>query len=539
VTNYDVILRNGTIYDGSGDVSYIGSLAINKDQIVAIGNLKHDSADLEIDTTNLAIAPGFINMLSWAADTLIEDGKSQSDIKQGVTLEVMGEGWSWGPLNKRLKEEMISDQGDIQYPIEWTTLSEFLEFLKEKGVSTNVGSFVGAITVRIHVIGHEDRNPNSAEIEQMKALVDQAMQEGAFGVASALIYPPGIFADTNELIELCKVASRYNGMYISHLRSEGENFLEAFNEFLTIAKEAEIRAEVYHLKASGKSNWHKLDLVTEKIDQVRKEGFHITTNMYTYTAGATGLNTLIPPWAHEGGHEALIKRLKNPETREKIKQEIISTSDTAWENVHQETEPENMLLISFKSESLKPLTGKSLAQIAEERNTSPIETAMDLIIEDDSRIGTVFFLMSEENVRKKVQLSYMSFGSDEGSYAPEGVFIKSNCHPRAYGNFSRLLGHYCRDEGLITLEDAIYRLTKLPATNLKISKRGELKEGYFADIAIFDPNTIQDHATYEKPHQFSTGMIHVFVNGVQVLKDGEHTGATPGRVVRGPGWTKK
>ncbi|MHA2154846.1 MAG: N-acyl-D-amino-acid deacylase family protein [Candidatus Hodarchaeales archaeon] len=539
MTNYDVILRNGTIYDGSGDVSYIGSLAINKDQIVAIGNLKHDSADLEIDTTNLAIAPGFINMLSWAADTLIEDGKSQSDIKQGVTLEVMGEGWSWGPLNKRLKEEMISDQGDIQYPIEWTTLSEFLEFLKEKGVSTNVGSFVGAITVRIHVIGHEDRNPNSAEIEQMKALVDQAMQEGAFGVASALIYPPGIFADTNELIELCKVASRYNGMYISHLRSEGENFLEAFNEFLTIAKEAEIRAEVYHLKASGKSNWHKLDLVTEKIDQVRKEGFHITTNMYTYTAGATGLNTLIPPWAHEGGHEALIKRLKNPETREKIKQEIISTSDTAWENVHQETEPENMLLISFKSESLKPLTGKSLAQIAEERNTSPIETAMDLIIEDDSRIGTVFFLMSEENVRKKVQLSYMSFGSDEGSYAPEGVFIKSNCHPRAYGNFSRLLGHYCRDEGLITLEDAIYRLTKLPATNLKISKRGELKEGYFADIAIFDPNTIQDHATYEKPHQFSTGMIHVFVNGVQVLKDGEHTGATPGRVVRGPGWTKK
>jgi N-acyl-D-amino-acid deacylase len=539
VTNYDVILRNGTIYDGSGDVSYIGSLAINKDQIVAIGNLKHDSADLEIDTTNLAIAPGFINMLSWAADTLIEDGKSQSDIKQGVTLEVMGEGWSWGPLNKRLKEEMISDQGDIQYPIEWTTLSEFLEFLKEKGVSTNVGSFVGAITVRIHVIGHEDRNPNSAEIEQMKALVDQAMQEGAFGVASALIYPPGIFADTNELIELCKVASRYNGMYISHLRSEGENFLEAFNEFLTIAKEAEIRAEVYHLKASGKSNWHKLDLVTEKIDQVRKEGFHITTNMYTYTAGATGLNTLIPPWAHEGGHEALIKRLKNPETREKIKQEIISTSDTAWENVHQETEPENMLLISFKSESLKPLTGKSLAQIAEERNTSPIETAMDLIIEDDSRIGTVFFLMSEENVRKKVQLSYMSFGSDEGSYAPEGVFIKSNCHPRAYGNFSRLLGHYCRDEGLITLEDAIYRLTKLPATNLKISKRGELKEGYFADIAIFDPNTIQDHATYEKPHQFSTGMIHVFVNGVQVLKDGEHTGAIPGRVVRGPGWTKQ
>jgi N-acyl-D-amino-acid deacylase len=539
LTNYDVIIRDGTIYDGSGDAPYFGSLAINKDRIVAIGDLEYDSAILEIDASNLTIAPGFINMLSWAVDTLIEDGKSQSDIKQGVTLEVMGEGWSWGPLNKKLKEEMITHQGDIKYPIEWTTLSEYLEFLEQKGVSTNVGSFVGAITVRTHVLGHDDRNPNSTEMEEMKDLVDQAMQEGAFGVASALIYPPGIFADTNELIELCKIASRYDGMYISHLRSEGENFLEAFNEFLTIVKEASIRAEIYHLKASGKSNWHKLDLITEKIDQARKRGLHITTDMYTYTAGATGLNTLIPPWAHEGGHEALIKRLKDPEIREKIKNEIISPSNTSWENVHQETGPENMLLVSFKSESLKPLTGKNLAQIAEERNSSPIETALDLIIEDDSRIGTVFFLMSEENVRKKIQLPYMSFGSDEGSYAPEGVFIKSNCHPRAYGNFSRLLGHYCREEGLITLEDAIYKLTKLPATNLKITNRGELKEGYFADIAIFNSKTIQDHATYEKPHQFSTGMIHVFVNGVQVLKDGEHTGAKPGRVVRGPGWTKQ
>ena len=539
MTNYDVIIRNGTIYDGNGDSPYIGSIAVKNDHIVAIGSLEKDSADLEIDATNLAITPGFINILSWATDTLIEDGKSQSDIKQGVTLEVLGEGWSWGPLNDKMKVEMVERQGDIKYPIEWTTLSEYLEFLEQKGVSTNIGSFVGAATVRIHVLGHEDRRPTLTELDQMKSLVEQAMREGAYGVASALIYPPGIFADTQELIELCKIASKYNGMYISHLRSEGNQFLEAFDEFLTITKEAEIRSEIYHLKASGKSNWHKIDLIMEKIDEARKAGLHITTDMYTYTAGATGLNSLIPPWAHEGGHKALIKRLKDPELRNRIKKEILSPSSTSWENMRMEVGPENMLLISFKSESLKPLTGKSLAQIAEERNADPIETAMDLIIEDDSRIGTVYFLMSEENVRKKVQLPYMSFGSDEGSYAPEGVFLKSNCHPRAYGTFARLLGHYCRDEGLLSLEEAIYKLTKLPATNLKISKRGQLKEGYFADIVVFDPRTIQDHAIYKNPHQYSTGMVHVFVNGVHVLKNGEHTGATPGRVVRGPGWMQK
>jgi N-acyl-D-amino-acid deacylase len=539
LTNFDVIIRNGTIYDGNGDTPYISSIAINKDQIVAIGKLEHDSATLEIDATDLAVTPGFINMLSWATDTLIEDGKSQSDIRQGVTLEVLGEGWSWGPLNEKMKKEMIERQGDVKYDIEWTTLSEYLEFLEQKGVATNIGSFVGAATVRIHVLGHEDRRPTTTELDQMRALVEKAMQEGAFGVASALIYPPGIFADTQELIELCKIASKYDGMYISHLRSERHQFLEAFDEFLTIAKEAEIRAEIYHLKASGESNWHKIDLIREKIDQARKDGYHITTDMYTYTAGATGLNSVIPPWAHEGGHKELIKRLKDPELRKKIIDQVASPSSTTWENMYLETGPENILLISFKSEKLKYLTGKSLAQIAEERNTPPIETTIDLIIEDDSRIGTVYFLMSEENVRKKVQFPYMSFGSDEGSFAPEGVFLKSNCHPRAYGNFSRLLGHYCRDEGLLTMEDAIYKLTKLPATNLKISKRGELKEGYFADIAIFDPRTIQDHATYENPHQYSTGMVHVFVNGVQVLRNGEHTEATPGRVVRGPGWTKQ
>jgi len=538
MVNYDLIIRNGTIYDGSGNSSYIGSLAINKDKIVALGSLEHDTANLEINATNLAVTPGFINMLSWATDSLIEDGKSQSDIRQGVTLEVLGEGWSMGPLNESMKKEMIERQGDIKYSIEWTTLSEYLQYLEQKGVSTNIGSFIGTATVRIHALGYEDRRPTPSELDQMKALVDQAMQEGAFGVASALIYPPGIFADTRELIELCKVASKYNGMYISHLRSEGDQFLEAFDEFLTIAKEANIRAEIYHLKASGKSNWHKLDIITDKINQVRKDGLHITTDMYTYTAGATGLNSLIPPWAHEGGHNDLIKRLKDLSLRKKIKDEILSPSATSWENMYLKTGPDNILLISFKNESLKHLTGKTLAEISTDRKSPPLETAMDLIIEDDSRIGTVYFLMTEENIRKKIQLPYMAFGSDEGSYSPEGIFLKSNCHPRAYGNFSRLLGHYCRDEGLITMAEAIYKLTKLPVSNLMISKRGQLKKGYFADITIFDPYTIKDHATYAEPHQFSTGMIHVFVNGVQVLKNGVHTGATPGRVVRGPGWKK-
>ena len=537
--NYDLIIRNSTIYDGSGNPSYEGDIGIHNDQIVAIGSLLDASTQSEIDASNLVVAPGFINMLSWANDSLIEDGNALSDIKQGVTLEVLGEGWSWGPLNEAMKNEMVEQQGDIKYAIEWTTLSEYLEYLQKKGVAVNVGSFVGAATVRIHTLGYEDRKATPQEMNQMKGLVNHAMQGGAFGVASALIYPPGIFADTNELIELAKIAAKYDGMYISHLRSEGFQFLEAFDEFLTITKKANIRSEIYHLKASGEMNWSKLDEVIAKIKKAREEGLNITTDMYTYTAGATGLDSLIPPWVHEGGHKALIDRLRNSKLREKIKQEIIDPSNTSWENQYLETGPEKILLVSFKSETLKHLIGKTLGQISKERRTSPIDTAIDLLVEDDSRIPTVYFLMSEENVRKKIQLPFMSFGSDEGSYAPYGVFLKGNCHPRAYGNFARLLGRYCRDEKLITLEEAIYRLTKLPATNLRLSKRGKIKKGYFADIAIFDPKTIQDHATYENPHQVSTGMVHVFVNGIQVLKDGEHTGAKPGRVIRGPGWTGK
>ncbi|MFX1512685.1 MAG: amidohydrolase family protein, partial [Promethearchaeota archaeon] len=454
-----------------------------------------------------------------------------------ITLEVLGEGWSPGPLNPQMKQEMLDRQGDIKYKISWTTLSEYLEFLEAKGVSPNICSFIGATTVRIHAMGYEDRRPMVDELNEMKILVAQAMREGAFGVASALIYSPGFYADAEELIELCKVVAKYDGMYISHIRSEGTNVLNALDEFITITREANIRAEIYHLKAGGKENWHKLDLVIDKIEKAQKEGLQITTDCYTYTAGATGLNAALPPWVHDGGHEEMIKRIKDLELRKKIGEEMLKATDQ-WENLYQEAGPHNMLLVSFKTDKLKPLTGKSLAEIAERRGKSPPEAAMDLLIEDDSRIGTVYFIMSEENVRKKIQLPYMSFGSDAASLAPEGVFLKSNCHPRAYGNFAKLLGKYVREERLIPLEEAIRRLTSLPASNLKIVDRGALEEEYFADIVVFDPNKIQDHATYKDPHQLTSGVIHVLVNGVQVLRDGEHTNATPGRVVRGPGWKK-
>ncbi|MFX1286456.1 MAG: amidohydrolase family protein [Promethearchaeota archaeon] len=533
ITHYDLIIRNGTVYDGSGNPPFRGDIAVNGDRIAGIGSLEQDTAESIVDAQNLSITPGFINMLSWATDSLIEDGRSYSDIRQGVTLEVMGEGWSAGPLNEQMKQELLERQSDIKYDISWTSLSEYLEYLEAKGVSCNIASFVGATTVRIHTLGYEDRKPTPEEMEKMKGLVDQAMREGALGVASALIYPPAFYADTNELIELCKVAARYNGMYISHIRSEGTQFLEAIDELIFIAREANIRAEIYHLKAAGRNNWHKFDLAIEKINNAREKGLQITTDCYTYTAGATGLTASFPPWTYEGGHKELIKRLKDPDVRKQITTEVLSETK-AWENLYLEAGPEKMLLVAFKK--LKPLTGMTLAQVAKERGKDPLETAMDLVVEDDSRIGTVYFMMSEENVRKKIQIPYMSFGSDEASEAPEGVFLKSNCHPRAYGNVTRLLGKYCRDEKLITLEEAIRKLTSLPAINLKITDRGLLKEDFYADIVIFDPNKIKDHATYEKPHQLASGIVHVFVNGIQVLKNGEHTNVTPGRVVRGPGW---
>ena len=534
---YDVVIKSGRIYDGSGGSSYVADVAIEDDRIAAIGQLEAD-ADLVIDAEGLAVTPGFINMLSWATDSLIEDGRSQSDIRQGVTLEVMGEGMSMGPLNEIMKRDMLESQGDIKFSIEWTTLGEYLEYLERKGVSTNVASFIGASTVRVHALGYQDRAPNSRELEQMCGLVAQAMENGAVGVSSSLIYAPGVYAETDELVALAEVAGRYGGMYISHLRSEGNNLLEALDELITTARKANVAAELYHMKAAGKANWHKLDAMIERIEKARAEGLSITADMYTYTAGATGLDAAMPPWVQAGGHRAWVARLKDPVIRRRVLREM-STPTDEWENLYLLAgSPENVLLVGFKNESLRHLAGKTLAQVAGMRRKSPEETAIDLVIEDDSRVSTIYFLMSEENVKKQIELPWVSFCSDAGSSAPEGVFLKSSTHPRAYGNFARLLGKYVRREKVISLAEAVRRLTSLPAGNLKLNRRGKLETGYYADIVVFNPDTISDHATYEKPHQYATGMVHVFVNGTQVLKDGEHTGAKSGRVIRGPGWKK-
>ncbi|HWP83523.1 MAG TPA: D-aminoacylase [Bacteroidota bacterium] len=537
--DYDVIIRNGTIYDGSGVAPFVGDVAIKGDTIRLVGKTDGLTAKTQIDATGLAVAPGFINMLSWATESLIEDGRSQSDIRQGVTLEIFGEGWSMGPLNEAMKKEMRENQGDIKYDITWTTLGEYLEYLERKGISTNVASFIGATTVRIHELGYENRPATAAEMERMRGLVRQAMEEGALGVGSSLIYAPAFYANTDELIELCKVASEYGGMYISHMRSEGNRLLEAVDELITIAKKANIPAEIYHLKAAGRSNWGKIEQVFKKVEAAQAAGLKITADMYTYTAGATGLDAAMPPWVQEGGHKAWVERLKDPQIRKRVLREMRTPTD-AWENLMlMAGSPDNVLLVGFKQDSLKYLTGKKLSEVATMRGKSPEETAMDLVIDDDSRVGTVYFLMSEENVKKQIAKPWVSFDSDAESLAPEGVFLRSNPHPRAYGNFARLLGKYVRDEKVVSLEEAVRRLTSLPAENLKLRGRGRLAAGYAADVVVFDPAKIQDHATFEKPHQYSTGVVHVFVNGVQVLKDGEHTGAKPGRVVRGAGFEKK
>ena len=533
---YDVVIRNGTIYDGSGAPGKRGDLAIRGDSIVAVGQIAAGLGKTEIDATGLAVAPGFINMLSWATESLIEDGRGQSDIRQGVTLEVMGEGDSMGPLNDTMKKEALESQGDLKYPIEWTTLAEYQEWLVKRGISPNIASFVGATTVRVHEIGYADRAPTPEELARMQALVRQAMEDGALGVGSALIYAPAFYAKTPELVALMQAAAPYGGMYISHMRSEGNRLLEAIDELLTISREAHAAAEIYHLKEAGQQNWGKLPAVTAKIDSARATGAHITADMYTYTAGATGLDASMPPWVQEGGYKEWAKRLQDPAIRARVAQEMRTPTD-AWENLYYGTgSPERILLVGFKNPALKNLTGKTLGEVARLRGKSPEETAMDLVVEDGSRVGTVYFLMDENNVRRQIQLPWVSFGSDADAEAPEGNFLKSSTHPRAYGNVARLLGRYVRDEKLIPLEEAVRRLTSLPASNLKIRRRGMLKPGNYADVVVFDPARIQDHATFEKPQQYATGMVHVFVNGVQVLRGGEHTGAKPGRVVRGPGW---
>jgi len=426
--------------------------------------------------------------------------------------------------------------GDIKYDIKWTTLGEYLDYMAQRGISPNIASFVGATTVLIHEVGYADRAPTPDELSRMQALVRQAMEEGAMGVGSALIYAPAFYAKTDELIALMKAAAPYGGSYISHLRSEGARLLESTDELIRIAKESGAGAEIYHMKASGKDNWNKLPALISKIDSARKAGLDIRANMYTYTAGATGLDASMPPWVQEGGYKAWAKRLEDPATRARVAQEMRTPTDK-WENFFASVEsPDKILLVGFKADSLKYLTGKSLGEVARMRNKSPEETAMDLVVQDGSRVGTIYFLMSEENVEREMAIPWVSFDSDEGAPAPEGVFLKSNPHPRAYGNFARVLGHYVRERKIIPLEEAVRRLSSLPAHNLKIRERGELHPGYYADVVIFDPNTIIDHATFEKPHQYATGMVHVFVNGTQVLRNGEHTGAKPGQVVRGPGW---
>ena len=533
----DFLIRNGLVYDGSGAAPRRADVALRGDRIVAIGDLADTPAAETIDAAGLAVAPGFINVLSWATESLLEDGRSQSNIRQGVTLEVFGEGVSMGPLTEAMKQDVIDLQGDIRFEVAWTTLGEYLEHLERRGVSANVASFVGATTVRMHVLGEEDRAPTPEELERMRALVRDAMAEGALGVGSSLIYAPAFYAGTDELVALAEEAGRSGGLYISHLRSEGNRLLEAVDELIDIARRGNVPAEIYHLKAAGESNWGKQEEVIRRIEAARADGLRITADMYTYPAGATGLEATMPPWVREGGHRAWVKRLQDPGVRQRLRREMTTPAD-AWENfLLGAGSPDRILLVGFRSERLKPLTGRTLAEVAAQRGTSPEETIMDLVVEDDSRVETIYHLMSEANVRRLIGLPWMSFGSDAASQAPEGVFLRSNPHPRAYGNFARLLGRYVRDEQLVPLEEAIRRLTSLPADNLHLRGRGRLRVDEFADVVVFDPGRIADHATWEAPHQYASGVRDVWVNGARVLAGGEHTNARPGRVVRGPGWT--
>tara|TARA_R110002050_G_scaffold44973_2_gene106696 strand:+ start:1577 stop:3190 length:1614 start_codon:yes stop_codon:yes gene_type:complete len=525
---YDVVLQNTTIYDGSGEVPYLGDIGINADTIAAIGKPNSLKGKKHVVLDGLATAPGFINMLSWANVALLEDGTSQSDIRQGVTLEVMGEGSSMGPLTEEMKEAMKEGQVDINFDIPWTTLGEYLTYLEQKGVSTNVASFVGNGTLRQHVIGFENRPATSSELEQMKQLTQEAMEQGAVGISSSLLYAPSSYANTEELIELAKIAGKYNGMYISHIRDEGNKLLESLDELIQISKEANIAAEVYHLKASAKPNWYKLDLALAKIDSARNAGLPITADIYTYNASSTGLHVQLPDWVREGGIDAMLERLQDSENRKRAIKEL------EFRNA-----PETILFVGFKNEALRKYMGKYLPEVAQELGKSVEETLVDLIIEDGSRIQVVYFSMSEENIQKKIAIPWISFCSDAGSYTNEGVFLKQSTHPRAYGSFIRVLGKFARDEQVITLAEGIRKLSALPAENLKLKKRGSLISGNFADIVVFDPDQVTDKATFTDPHQYAEGVIHVFVNGTAVLENGEHTGATPGRFVKGPGFIFK
>jgi N-acyl-D-amino-acid deacylase len=533
---HDVVIRGGTIYDGSGGRPYAGEVAIDGDRITYVGKPRGSRGRTEIDARGKAVTPGFVNMLSWSNESLIQDGLGQSELRQGVTLQVMGEGWSMGPLNEHMRELAVRRQVDVHYPVDWTTLGEYLAKLEARGVAHNVASFVGATTVREYVLGEKDVQPTPEQLAEMQGLVRRAMEEGAVGVGSSLIYAPATYAKTPELVALVTEAGRCGGMYITHMRSEGDRLVESVQETIEIARASGAPAEIYHLKLAGRANWNKLDQVVAMIEEARRSGVRITADMYTYIGGATGLNAAMPTWVQDGGLEAWIERLKDPAIRARVVAEMRSPSPV-WENLLGHAGADQTLLLSFKNPKLKPLTGRTLASVAKERGVSPEDAAVDLVIEDGSRVGTAYMLMSEDNVRRQVALPWMSFGSDAEAMAPEGVFLLSNPHPRAYGNFSRVLARYVRDEGVMTLEEAVRRLSALPAQNLSLTGRGQLQKGYFADVVVLDPKTIQDHATFEKPHQYSTGVSEVLVNGTLALKAGVPTGAKPGRFVRGRAWT--
>jgi N-acyl-D-amino-acid deacylase len=528
---YSVIIAGGTVYDGTGAPGRRADVGIRDDRIVEVGDLGTAGATLKIDATGLAVAPGFINMLSWSTESLLVDGRSQGEIRQGVTTQIFGEGDSMGPLTEEMRARRLETQGDLKFDIPWTSLGDYLRHLEKTGVAQNVASFLGATTVREHVLGLGDVKPTGAQLDAMRALVRREMEDGALGIGSSLIYAPAFYASTEELIEMCKVAAQYGGKYISHIRSEGNRLEEAIDELLRIAREASIPAEIYHLKAAGARNWPKMDKVLAKVEAARASGMKITADMYMYPAGATGLDAAMPPSALDGGYEALFRRLQDPSYRKQLAREITTPTDK-WENLFLAAgSADRVLLVEFKNEALKPLTGKTLAEVAKMRGREPAETIMDLVLEDRSRVGTVYFMMSEENITKQIKKPWVSLGSDAGSLATEGVFLKSSAHPRAYGNFARLFGKYVREEKAISLAEAVRRVSGLPAGNLELDGRGFLQAGMFADVVVFDPSAIADRATFEKPHQYAVGVKHVFVNGRQVVKDGEHTGALPGRAL--------
>jgi len=532
---FDVVIRGGMVYDGTGAPGRRADIGLRGDRIAAIGDLASLPASAGIDASGLAVAPGFINMLSWSTESLLVDGRSQGELREGVTTQIFGEGNSMGPMTAEMKRRAIEQMGDLKYSITWTSLSEYLQHLEEQGISQNVASFIGATTIREHVIGLEDKPPTPTQLDEMRALVREEMKAGALGIGSSLIYAPAFYASTEELVELCKVAAQFRGKYISHIRSEGNRLVEAVDELIRISREANIPAEIYHLKAAGQANWPKMDRVIAKIEAARKEGLQITADMYTYTAGATGLDASMPPWVLDGGYDAAYKRLADPDTRKKIATAIRTPSD-GWENLYRAAgSADRVLLVEFKSDALKPLTGKTLAQAAKLRGEDPVDTIMNLVLEDRSRVGTVYFMISDDNIRKQIVLPWVSFGSDAASMAPELPFTKSSTHPRAYGNFARVLGKYVRDDHVLTVPDAVRKLSGLPATNLELDRRGFLKEGMFADVVVFDPAAISDRATFDNPHQYAVGVRHVFVNGTQVIRNGEHTGAKPGRALWGPG----